>query len=202
MKNTSSLTNQQSYIFVLLIALTGLSLPVSAEIDMTGLYAGVQFSTSKDQFLPDTGPTVNNNKGHLKAKLGTAINDLVSVEGQFGMTTNSGATQGIATYGAYLRVGKDYGQYKPYGLIGFSGIYAYQDNADNVSEASGSYGAGLEIFGSKDLAITFEYIRMIDKSIDGGDLTFDTFGAGFTFYFTEDKSYFNKNRNKIRSIRY
>ena len=118
------------------------------------------------------------------------------------MTTNSGATQGIATYGAYLRLGKDYGQYKPYGLIGFSGIYAYEDNVDNVSETSGSYGAGLEIFGSKDLAITFEYLRMIDKSVDGGDSTFDAFGAGFTYYFTEDKSYFNKNRNKIRSIRY
>jgi len=202
MKNTSSSTKLISYSFVLLIALTGLSLPVAAEIDLTGLYAGVQFSSSKDQFVPDNGSKVNNNKGHMKAKLGKAINDLVSVEGQLGMTTNSGASQGIATYGAYLRVGKDFGQYKPYGLIGFSGIYAYQDNVDNVSETSGSYGAGLEIFGSKDLAITLEYIRMIDKSVDGGDLTFDTFGAGFTFYFTEDKSYFNKNRNKIRSIRY
>ena len=80
--------------------------------------------------------------------------------------------------------------------------HSYAENTDSQSEAGGSLGVGLEIFGSKDLAITFEFLRLIDKSINGADVTFDIVGVGFTYYFTEDKSYFNKNRDKIRSIRY
>ena len=118
------------------------------------------------------------------------------------LTTNTTTSQGIITYGGYGRVDKDFDGYKIYGLLGFGGIYAYQDDVDDVTESSFSYGAGIEIFGSKSVAITLEYLSVLDKSVDGGDTTFSTFGAGFTYYFIEDKSYFNKNRNKIRSIRY
>lgn len=187
---------------LLLMMALCISYPAYAELDLTGLYSGLQYSDSTDEFKPDSGSSVKENRGHVKVKVGKLMNDIVAVEGQLGLTTNSTSSQGILTYGVYLRADKDYGQYKLYGLLGASGIYAYEDNVDSVSESSGSYGVGVEIFGSKNIAVTFEYLTLLDKSIDGGDLTFDTLGVGFTYYFTEDKSYFNKNRNKIDSIRY
>ena len=194
--------NQSSFFSLLCLSGALASFPAFAELDLTGIYSGLMFSDSKDEFEATFGGTTKENRGHIKAKVGKILNENFTIEGQFGMTTNSGSSQGIATYGAYLRGGKDFGQYKLYGLLGFSGVHAYQDNVSDVTESSGSYGAGLEIFGNKHIAISLEYIRMIDTSVDGGDFTFDTIGAGFTYYFIEDKSYFNKNRNKIRSIRY
>lgn len=190
----------QPGILILLIALSAASTPALAEFDFSGLYSGLQYSSSEFKATSSTSTSTVSN-GHIKAKLGNIINDNLSFEGQFGLTTNSNDKLGTLTYGAYLRAGKDFGQYKPYGLIGFSGYYSYDDVADSDTQAGGSLGVGLEIFGAKDLSITVEYLRMIDKTIDGSDVTFDTVGVGFTYYFTEDKSYFNKNRNKIRSIR-
>jgi len=200
MKTTSNPHIKQTAI-LLLLAVAGLSTPAVAEIDLTGLYSGLQYSSSEFKSV------IGNSKesvetGHIKAKLGKSINDILAVEGQFGLATNSNDKLGTLTYGAYLRAGKDFGQYKPYGLLGFSGYYSYADNEDSDSELGGSLGVGLEIFGSKDIALTFEYLRLMDKTIDGADVTFDTIGIGFTYYFTDDTSYFNKNRNKIRSIRY
>ncbi len=200
MKTTIYPQLKQPYLLILFIALSGSSLPVSAEIDLTGLYSGLQYSSS--EYKSTNGSTETASNGHIKAKLGKTINENLSAEGQFGMTTNSNDKLGTFTYGGYLRGSKDYGQYKPYGLIGFSGYYSYADNSDSQSETGGSLGVGLEIFGSKDITITFEYLRLMDKTINGADVTFDTFGVGFTYYFTEDTSYFNKNRNKINSIRY
>jgi hypothetical protein len=87
-------------------------------------------------------------------------------------------------------------------LLGYSGFSASQNHGDNVTESDASYGLGLEIFGSKNIAVTFEYLNMLDKTVDGDDDTFDAIGVGFTYYFIEEKSLFNRNRNKIDSIRY
>ncbi len=184
------------------VAGMAISKPAYAELDLTGLYTGLQYSDSQDKFEPDSGSEVKENRGHIKLKVGKKLNPYVAAEGQLGMTTNSTSSRGILTYGGYARLEKDYGQYKFYGLLGFGGVHAYEDNVDDVNESSFSYGAGLEIFGNKHMAITLEYVSLLDTSVNGGDLTFDTIGAGFTYYFIEDKSYFNRNRNKIQSIRY
>jgi hypothetical protein len=183
-----------------MMALSLFWLPVQAELEFSGSYYGVQFSDSRDKFDGNAG-TVEQSRGHLKGKYGWIMGDLLALETQLGVTTNSDHKTGILTYGAYARMGKDFGQSKVYGLAGVGGIYAYDDNFDDVSEAGASIGAGLEVFGSKDIAITLEYLRILDKSVSGGDLTFDTLGFGFTYYFTEDTSFFNKNRNKIDNIR-
>jgi hypothetical protein len=190
--------------FVKLFTLTlifSVSFSANAEMDFSGTYTGLLFSNSKDKIKISSGHTTEYNRGHVRGKLGWIINDVISVEGQLGFTSNSDSKQGIITTGGYLRAGKDFGQYKLYGLLGLTNIYYYSDNG-NTSESGGSYGVGMEIFGSKDLAITLEYLSMVEKSINGGDFTFDALGLGFTYYFIEDKSYFNKNRNKIQSIRY
>jgi len=186
------------------LALIGLlaSTHVAAEIEWSGLYSGAFYSNSQLEYKPDGATSQSQDWGHAKAKLGYLVNEFVSAEGQLGMTTNSDLDKGTLTFGAYLRASKDFGQYKPYALIGLGGYYSYADGVDSTSETGLSYGIGLEVFGSKDLAISFEYLTVVNKSVDGGDLTFDTLGVGFTYYFTEDTSYFNKNRNKIRSIRY
>ena len=182
--------------------------PAQAEFEWTGLYSGLLFSSSRDEFTSDEGVENNESRGHIKVKLGKYLNDYISVEGQFGMTTNSDEVQGISTLGAYVRANKSFGKYTIYGLLGFSGIYAYDDDFENVSESGGSYGVGLEVYGSKNLSLTFEYIALLDKSVSGGDqdfgngdLKFDTIGMGLTYFFSAEKSVFIKNRNKIRSIR-
>ena len=181
----------------------GLMQNANAEIDMTGLYTGAQFSSSTLEITPTTGSKTSNGYGHMKVKVGKYINDMISAEGQLGATSNTGGSKGIVTFGGYARIDKDIGQYKYYGLLGFGGVYSYADGSPSVTESSFSYGVGIEIFGSKDLALSIEYLVVLDTEIDGGsDMTFDTVGLGFTYYFTEDTSYFNKNRNKVRSIRY
>lgn len=187
-------------LFILTPIIFSLSQSAHAEMDFSGTYTGLLFSNSTDKTKASSAST-EINRGHVRGKLGWIINDVISVEGQLGFTSNSDSSKGIITTGGYLRAGKDFGQYKLYGLLGLTNLYYYSDNG-NTSESGGSYGAGIEIFGSKDLAITLEYLSMVDKSINGADFTFDALGLGFTYYFTEDSSYFNKNRNKINSIRY
>ena len=183
--------------------------PAQAEIEWTGLYSGIIYSSSRDEFDPDEGVSNNETRGHLKVKLGKYLNDYISIEGQFGMTTNSDFDQGISTLGAFVRANQSFGKYTVYGLLGFSGIFAYDDGLENVNESGLSYGIGLEVFGSKDLSISLEYVSILDKSVNGGDpnfgsgdLSFDTLGIGFTYFFSNESSPFVKNRNKIRSIRY
>jgi opacity protein-like surface antigen len=189
-------------LIVLPIVLLVTSFSAQAEIDLSGTYTGVQFADNTDRFVDSSGIATEYNHGHIKAKYGWILNDSLSFEGHLGITSNSDERAGILTYGAYIRPNIDFGKFKLYGLLGLGGTYNYDDKLKDHSESGGSYGVGVEIFGSKDLAITLEYVSILDKSVNGGDLTFDTLGIGFTYYFTEDKSYFNKNRNKIKSIRY
>lgn len=174
--------------------------PARSEIELSGTYYGLQYSDSRSKFESNLG-TAEESEGHIKGKYGWVFNDYVSLEGQLGLTTDSDGKDGVLTYGGYVRLDKDFGQYKTYGLLGFGGLNAYSDGGDDVTESSGSIGVGVEIFGSRDTAITLEYVRILDTGIEGGDLTFDAIGLGFTYYFSEDSSFFNKNRNKIQSIR-
>lgn len=193
---------QKFLTFAALTVSTAFSVNAYAEMDLSGLYSGFIFSNSQFESKTPGFSKTTQDWGHGKVKIGKILNEYTSVEGQFGMTTNSDADHGNLTYGIYLRAGKDFDQYKLYGLAGLGGFHSYADGLDNVSENGFSYGVGIEIFGSKDLTVTLEYVSLVDKSVDGADIVFDTLGLGFTYYFTEDTSYFNKNRNKIRSIRY
>ena len=194
---------RQSITLGLVMISVSLMPSANAEIDMTGLYTGAMFSSSTHETVPKTGSKTSKGYGHIKVKVGKSLNDMISAEGQLGATSNTGGSKGVVTYGGYARIDKDIGKYKYYGLLGVGGLYSYDDGSPSITESSFSYGVGLEIFGSKDLTLTIEYLTILDTEIDGGsDMTFDAVGLGFTYYFTEDTSYFNKNRNKVRSIRY
>ncbi len=202
-------------LFTLTLMIYSSSFSANAEIDFSGTYVSLIFSDSAAKFT-SSGGSDEFNSGHIKGKIGWILNDVISVEGQFGgcpYNPDGIWFRDVFTYGAYIRASKDLGQYKFYGLLGLTDVRyrsAFGDktsisglNYVKDSESGGSYGVGVEIFGAKNLAVTFEYLMLLDKSIDNNlDVAFDTIGLGFTYYFTEDKSYFNKNRNKIKSIRY
>lgn len=201
MKNKISLTLLSASRFsALTLALIMLSFSAHAENVLTGNYYGIQFANSNGK-LENNLVSTETSYGHIKGKYGRVLNDIVSLEGQLGFTNRPEGGDSLMVYGAYLRAGKNFGDYKLYGLLGFGVTYSY-DAKNKESESGGSYGLGLEVFGSKEVAITLEYLTVLNKSVDAGDLTFDSLGIGYTYYFTEDKSYFNKNRNKIKSIRY
>lgn len=201
--NTRPLMNHYLTTIALFVGIVCASSPVLAELDLTGLYAGVQY-TSGDFDLDDDvdANDVSESWGFLHGRFGKTINDILSVEGHLGISSNANADHGVYLYGAYLKIGKDLGQYRPYGLLGASGIHVYEDGFDTETYSDLAFGAGIEVFGSKNVAVVIEYISSVDKTVDDADLTFDTLSLGFTYYFTEEESTFNKNRNKIRSIRY
>ncbi len=195
-----------SLIRLLSIGLLFYSLPAVAELDLTGWYTGAMYSdlktTSEDS---DFGTSEKDSSGHMKAKVGKQVSQYISFEGQLGATTNTDRDHGSFTLGVLLRGSTDLGQYKPYGLLGFTSIYSYAEidgNDYSSSDSSVSYGVGLEIFGNKDLAISLEYLMMYEDSTDSIDVTTESIGIGFTYYFSTETSQFEKNRSKIKSIRY
>ncbi len=199
MKNTNKIILNQfpvKLVFILCIIFQNLAF---AEINLTGDYYGLQFASSTYNLKANTGNDVSQSWGQIKGKYGVALNEVVSIEGQLGLITRSNSDHGVVSYGGYLRADKDIDKYKFYALMGFGGMYLYDEVVDDQSESGLSYGVGVEIFGSKDLTLTLEYLSIVDKSVDNGDLSFDTIGLGFTYYFSE-ASFFDKY--KIRSIRY
>ncbi len=193
---------------LLLLLSMAIAMPALAELELTGTYYGIQFYNSDFEFDYDAAaPNLDTEESwnFLEVKYGKQTSEMMAFEGRFGLSNNLGKDYGVLTYGAYLRIGKDFGQYRPYGLIGGTGIMVDEEVLNDlydVDEFGFSYGVGIEIFGSPNVAITFEYLNAIDDSVDDGDLTFNSIGLGFNYYFSEETSTFNKNRNKIRSIRY
>ncbi len=198
-----------NYLF-LLVSLAAFTTPAVAELELTGTYYGFQFTNNK--YDNDTGSDESWN--FIDGKYGNQLNDWVSLEGRVGLSDNLSSVHGIINLGGYMRIGKDLGRYRPYGLLGATYTYWFEEDLDELGDQLGidlddsydesgfSYGFGIEIFGNPNIAITFEAMRAIDESDSDGDTTIDQFGLGFNYYFISDTSRFNKNRDKIRSIRY
>lgn len=191
----------RSYLFSVLLVLSGLggSPAVQAELKYTGHYWGLMYSDSSLELddKEDSTDSYEISEGHFKGKYGYMLSDVVSFEAHLG-ATNSEEYVDLLTYGGYLRANWKRDGYQVYGLIGGSGVRT----EDDETESGGSYGVGLEIFGSKTVAISFEYLTLFDKSVELGDLSYETLGIGFTYYFVDDTSQFNRNRNRIKSLRY
>ena len=190
---------------ITLLLLFGLSSFTSAfaddRIQKTGNYFGVHYSDSLDTIESDSD-TEETNRGHLKVKYGTYLNDFVSIEGHAGYVTSSTADAGLLTFSGLFRAEKKFEQTSIYGLFGASAVYAYNDDNGNADESSISYGFGVEVFGSEYTAITLEYVSLIDVELDdGSDFSFETLGIGFTYYFSNYESKFNKNGSRVGLIR-
>ncbi len=198
-----------NYLF-LLASLAIFTTPAVAELELTDIYYGLQFTNNKW----NSGSNSEQSWNFIDGKYGKQLNDWVSVEGRVGLSDNLSNVHGIINLGGYVRIGKDLGQYRPYGLLGYTYTYWFEEDLDELGdqlnidlddsydESGFSYGLGIEIFGSPNVAITLEVMRAIDESDDDGDTTIDQIGLGFNYYFVSDTSRFNKNRDKIRSIRY
>ena len=78
-----------------------------AELKFTGLYYGFQYTNGDfDLDGDDSADDLSESWGFLHGKLGHIINDLVSVEGQLGISTNANADQGVYIYGVFAKIGK------------------------------------------------------------------------------------------------
>jgi hypothetical protein len=174
---------------------------VLAELELTGRYLGFQFGNMKVNVEGDSGDDAEVSTGNIKGIFGGAITDYLALEGQLGVNTDLGSDEGALNYGLYLKLGKKIGQYKPYLLLGASGYYAYSDTFDDESLSDASWGAGVELFGTKDLAITFEYLNLLDKEINGSDTKIESFSIGFTYYFTESGERADAGRYQFKSSR-
>jgi hypothetical protein len=174
---------------------------VLAESNLTGRYLGFQFGNMKVNVEGGSGDDLETSTGNIKGVFGTAFTDYLALEGQLGVNTDSGSDLGAFNYGLYLKLGKKIGQYKPYLLLGASGYYLYSDTFDDEIFSDTSWGAGLELFGTKDLAITFEYLNLVDTEINGLHYKIETFGIGFTYYFTESGTRADAGRYQFKSSR-
>jgi hypothetical protein len=174
---------------------------VLAELELTGRYLGFQFGNMKVNVKDDSGDDNKTSTGNIKGIFGSAITDYLALEGQLGVNTDSGSKDGGFNYGLYLKLGKKIGQYKPYLLLGASGYYLYSDAFDDETLTDTSWGAGLELYGTKDLSITFEYLNLIDKEINGFDYKIESFGIGFTYYFTDSGTRADAGRYQFKSSR-
>ena len=188
-------------ISILLIVLLSVSESVYAQVELTGYYFGFQYNNASFE-VDDSASDISESWGLLHGKFGKAINDLLSIETKLGVSTNADSSHLVYTYEAFLKIGKSLGKYKPYGILGVSGVHVHQAGYFTEDFSGGSYGVGLEIFGSKDLALELEYIRATDTTDAGFDVHMDSMTLGFVYYFSSETSVFNRNRNKIRSIRY
>ena len=181
--------------------------PLRAELDLTGYYAGAQYTAADIEIVDplNSANNSNNSWGFLHGKFGKTLSDWVSIEASFAVSspTNDNEDHDYIV-GAYVKAGKKTGGYRLYGLIGASALSFSEPGYQSDTYTSGSFGAGIEIFGTNDMALSLEYIRLIDndKFVDGRDLSVDTLSLGFVYYFSSDTSRFNKNRDKIPSIRY
>jgi hypothetical protein len=172
--------------------------PALAELELTGRYLGFQFGNLK----VNSGDGSEYSSGNIKGIFGGAITDYLALEGHLGVDTDSGSDAASFNYGLYLKLGKKFGHYKPYLLLGASGSYLYSDTyGDESRNGDPSWGVGVELFGTKDLAITFEYLNIVDKEIDGLDYTMELFSIGFTYYFTKSGDRADAGRYQFKSSR-
>jgi opacity protein-like surface antigen len=208
MKISSRPLSNQNYIsLALFTAFIFVCNPLRAEFDLTGYYAGGQYTNSGIEIV-DPANSANRAKddwGFLHAKFGKTLNDWLSAETHLAVSsaTNDNEDHDYMV-GLFLKAGRKLGEYRPYGLIGAAALNASEPGFQSETFSDVSYGAGIEIFGQKNIAISLEYIRLIDteRTDAGNDISIDTLSLGFVYYFSSESSPFNKNRNKIPSIRY
>jgi hypothetical protein len=202
-KKYGHLFMRKSLIAVFALFLTAISNPVIAELEMTGYYYGVNFASgSFDKDFSGGTTDISESWGLLQGKFGKTINDTLSIEAQLGVSTNLSKAHGVSFLSTFLKVGRSFEDYTLYGLLGGTASRMYEDGYDTQHYSGFSYGAGIELFGSKAVSISLEIQRLLHITDNGADVNFDVSSLGFTYYFLADKSKFNKNRNAIRSIRY
>lgn len=184
-------------IAVALMAISSLGV-VQAEEVRTGYHFSGLFLNANEE-VDDS----KEDRGSLAIKIGKAIDEDLSWEAHASRVNNSDEDNGIFTVGGFLRYDWRFEKYSLYGLGGVSSLYNYVDEGDDINESSVSFGFGIDLFGSPNLAMTFEYVYMINAELDDGeDLTYQTIGLGLTYFFTTDDNRFNKNQGTLKNIRY
>ena len=158
--------------------------------ERTGAYASLMYLGANEKV-----DSFDENRGSTAIRIGKVMNDSYSLEAHGSVVNSSDTDDGIFTVGGFARIEKAEEKYTYYGLLGVSTIRSYSTSLDDITETSLSYGFGIDVYGSPNLAITLEYVHMIDAELDSGqDLTYQSFGIGLSYRFVEDKNNFNKSR--------
>ena len=133
-------------------------------------YLGLEYS-KLDVDFKNTG-----NANAIGVVGGAPINEYLSIEARTVIGTSSASKDDIDIYyGAFARADKQYGQYYPYALLGYTYGKATDKDNNQGSESDVSYGAGVgySLFDNASLGV--QYIRYMDKgelSVDGFSLIF------------------------------
>ncbi|MDH5571668.1 MAG: porin family protein [Gammaproteobacteria bacterium] len=160
------------------------------------LYSGLDYSKINDK-------TASSSLSGANVRLGLDINKYIAIEGYAGRSnttvtsyTVSGVTNTDYTYkvnyssGVVLRGNLRFDRNRA-ALFGFAG-YGYSDaNIESasantkihISESSPVYGIGLDLYGTKQAALTFTAGTYLDKKISGADTKITSYTLGFTYYF-------------------
>ena len=131
----------------------------------------------------------DNAKGYV-LRLGYDFNNWLAIEGHYADPEDykySSANLSTNSLSAFARLNLRFKRATLYGIAGATRVSA-SVTAPGLGAASDTssalaYGAGLDIYGSKDTAITFAFIRYYDKKIDGAKNTIDATTIGITHYF-------------------
>lgn len=182
---------KQSKLYIKLVAVLLLLSPTitRADLILTDNYYSLQYAS----FVVDSGSS----SGLFKYSLGHKFTDTWATEVQIGIAPSPENADQVLVYGAYLRANIEFDEVSIYGLLGYAGSYAYDDTFGNSSEESVSFGAGVELYADKSFSLTAEYLQLLYTD----DNKAYSFGLGYTYYFYDDDSRFNKNNQRIKSIR-
>jgi hypothetical protein len=167
-----------------LLALLLLLLPGTAVIaDQSRQYFGVVGSDA--QFDPDKGKTED--LGDLRVKLGYVVNRFVGVElhmgGAVSGDNDTSSDQKLGYVAPLLRATLPFNRVNLYGLLGLASVRGefagdYDDHYSDIA-----FGAGIELYGTRNTALTFEYMRY------GIDDIYKTMGVGIVHYFEWPRLY-------------
>ena len=159
-----------------------LTTPLSSFAKEARLYLGIDYGDFGYE-VTDTGYSPDNANGYI-LRLGYDLNNWLAVEGHYAdpedfEENGSVAITSGAGFGAYGRLNLRFKQATLYGLAGATRI-----TFDGESATGLAYGAGLDIYGSRNTALTISYTRYFDdEAPSGADIVVDAFNFGITHYF-------------------
>lgn len=123
-------------------------------------------------------------------RLGYDFNNWLAVEGHYADPEDykyTSATLSTNSLSLFARLNLRFKRATLYGIAGASRVKASVSvsgvGAISDTESALAYGAGIDIYGSRDTAFTFAFTRYYDKKVGGSKTTIDATTFGITHYF-------------------
>lgn len=145
--------------------------------DFSSLYYGLNFSDGS----ADVNGGSDESLGVLSGVLGLRLIDFLGVEVQVGSgsdDTQSLLSDSEVTFAAAMvRAGIQIHDVGIYGLVGQT--FLDTSSRINFSRSGNALGLGLNLFGSKKLAVNFQYLRLGDGALSNASVGFQYYFGGY-----------------------